>query len=99
MKDGQKQQEGHPEDVYIKPVYHFVGDFIGHSNFFEGVIEALNGERVTVKLDDGAELRVDHKGDWREGERIEVVVRTQKFELQPKGNQKPEAGLNQLLPK
>ena len=42
MKDGQKQQEGHPEDVYNRPVNHFVADFLGHSNFIQGEVVDVN---------------------------------------------------------
>ncbi|MHC4913275.1 MAG: ABC transporter ATP-binding protein, partial [Planctomycetota bacterium] len=94
MNDGQKQQEGPPEEVYNNPISHFVADFIGHSNFFNGVITALDRERVTIKLDDGAELMALQHGNWREGERIEVVIRAQKFDLFPKGRQEKEADVN-----
>jgi putative spermidine/putrescine transport system ATP-binding protein/spermidine/putrescine transport system ATP-binding protein len=83
MNAGQKQQEGPPEEVYNYPISHFVADFIGHSNFFNGVITALEGERITIKLDDGAELMALQSGNWQEGQRIEVVIRAQKFDLFP----------------
>jgi ABC-type Fe3+/spermidine/putrescine transport system ATPase subunit len=54
----------------------------------------LDGERVTIKLDDGAELMALPQGEWREGERIEVVIRAQKFDLLPKDHQQKEAGVN-----
>ena len=94
MNEGQKQQEGPPEEVYNSPISHFVADFIGHSNFFNGVITALDGERVTIKMDDGAELMALPHGERHEGERIEVVIRAQKFDLFPKDHQEKEAGLN-----
>ena len=96
MKDGLKQQEGHPEEVYNNPKSHFVADFIGHSNFFDGVITAVDGEKVTVKLDDGTEILAEQTGEWRDGERVEIIVRAQKFDLYPKGDAKPEAEINQF---
>ncbi len=94
MKDGRKQQEGHPEDVYNNPISHFVADFIGHSNFFTGEITALDGERATVRLDDGAELIVEQQDDRQEGERVEIVIRAQKFYLYPGVDPRPETGIN-----
>jgi len=84
MNDGRKQQEGHPEEVYDTPSSHFVADFIGHSNFFKGQIKQLDDGQVLVKLDDGHELKVAQSGDWQEGQRVEVVIRAQKYHLTPR---------------
>ena len=94
MNAGQKQQEGPPEEVYNSPISHFVADFIGHSNFFNGVITALEGERITIKLDDGTELMALQPGNWHAGQRIEVVIRAQKFDLFPINHQEKEADAN-----
>jgi putative spermidine/putrescine transport system ATP-binding protein/spermidine/putrescine transport system ATP-binding protein len=82
MKDGLKQQEGVPEEVYSYPANHFVADFLGHSNFFNGNIAGWDGVRVTVALDDGGEVLVEQAGDWTPGDRVEIVARAQKFDLQ-----------------
>ncbi len=94
MKDGQKQQEGPPEEVYNHPINHFVADFIGHSNFFKGVISAVDHDRVAINLDDGAELMALQQGNWDPGERIEVVIRAQKFDIFPKDHLKKDADIN-----
>jgi putative spermidine/putrescine transport system ATP-binding protein/spermidine/putrescine transport system ATP-binding protein len=94
MNEGRKQQEGPPEEVYNSPVSHFVADFIGHSNFFDGVISAVNGGQVEIKLDDSAEIIALQTGDWREGQRVEVVIRAQKFELFPMNHQDKEDDTN-----
>jgi ABC-type Fe3+/spermidine/putrescine transport system ATPase subunit len=94
MKDGRKQQEGSPEQVYNYPRNHFVSDFLGHSNFFEGIIAGLDGETVRVKLRDGNEFKVKHPGDWENGEPVELVVRAQKFELTDPDKGPPEPDMN-----
>ena len=33
MRDGRIQQQGHPEDLYERPVNRFVAGFVGTSNF------------------------------------------------------------------
>jgi putative spermidine/putrescine transport system ATP-binding protein/spermidine/putrescine transport system ATP-binding protein len=96
MKDGRKQQEGPPEEVYDSPNSHFVADFIGHSNFFKGQIKQLDERQLVAELDDGLELKVAQKGDWQEGQRIEVVTRAQKFHLTPRGQPFSEAAENQF---
>jgi putative spermidine/putrescine transport system ATP-binding protein/spermidine/putrescine transport system ATP-binding protein len=94
MNDGLKQQEGSPEEVYNYPRNHFVSDFLGHSNFFGGVISGVNAETVSVKLRDGNEFRVRHPGDWVDGEPVELVVRAQKFELTYPDEAPPEPEMN-----
>ena len=96
MKDGHKQQEGPPEEVYDTPSSHFVADFIGHSNFFKGQIKQLGDGMVIVKLDDGQDFKVAQSGDWQTGQRVEVVVRAQKFYLTPKGQQPSGSAENQF---
>ena len=81
MKDGRKQQQGPPEEVYDNPNSHFVADFIGHSNFFNGRIKQLEAGLVVVELDDSIELKVLQTGDWQKGQHVEVVTRAQKFHL------------------
>jgi putative spermidine/putrescine transport system ATP-binding protein/spermidine/putrescine transport system ATP-binding protein len=81
MEGGKKQQEGGPEEVYNNPVNHFVADFLGHSNFVDGVIQGRDGGGFRVKLEDGNDLMAENVGDWREGDAVEVVVRAQKLDI------------------
>jgi ABC-type Fe3+/spermidine/putrescine transport system ATPase subunit len=89
MKDGRKQQEGTPEEVYNQPANHFVADFLGHSNFYRAVVREIRGGLVKVRVDDGNEIMVDQPGDWIEGQPVELVIRAQKFRTYLKG-QGPE---------
>ncbi|MFO7785083.1 MAG: ABC transporter ATP-binding protein [Thermodesulfobacteriota bacterium] len=81
MKDGRKQQEGNPEEVYNNPVNHFVADFLGHSNFMDGKVLGREGEHVKVRVEDGNEFHILTSEDWKQGEPIELVVRAQKFDI------------------
>jgi putative spermidine/putrescine transport system ATP-binding protein/spermidine/putrescine transport system ATP-binding protein len=83
MKDGRKQQEGAPEDVYNNPVNHFVADFLGHSNFIHGEILGREGDYTRVRLKDGNEIFAPASEAWMPGEPVELVVRAQKFDLLP----------------
>ncbi len=94
MKDGHKQQQGPPEEVYNQPINHFVADFIGHSNFFNGVISAEDQDRVVIKLDEGVELTALQQGNRQAGERIEVVIRAQQFGLFPQDHPKKDEEVN-----
>jgi putative spermidine/putrescine transport system ATP-binding protein/spermidine/putrescine transport system ATP-binding protein len=94
MKDGQKQQEGSPEDVYNEPTNHFVADFLGHSNFIKGEIVAIDDYRVQVKIETGDLLFAENKGKFAKGDQVEMVVRAQRFDAFPKDEFKPAEGMN-----
>jgi spermidine/putrescine transport system ATP-binding protein len=46
MHKGHVLQVGTPEEIYEKPATHFVADFIGESNFLEGMIVARDDKYV-----------------------------------------------------
>lgn len=94
MKNGRKQQEGNPQSVYNEPVNHFVADFLGHSNFIKGEIVDVNKDHVNVKIETGDILIADNKGTFAKGDRVELVVRAQRFDLFPKEEFTPVEGLN-----
>jgi spermidine/putrescine ABC transporter ATP-binding subunit len=94
MKDGQKLQEGTPEEVYNNSSNHFVADFLGHSNFAEGEVAGQEGDWLKVKLDDGHEFLANPSGSWSPGDRVEVVVRAQKFRIVPRPQYEPDSGIN-----
>jgi putative spermidine/putrescine transport system ATP-binding protein/spermidine/putrescine transport system ATP-binding protein len=96
MKDGLKQQEGNPEEVYNTPINHFVADFLGHSNFVSGEIVESGQSQTKVKLDDGTILTADSDRDWQIGSRAEVVFRAQKLIIEPKANESPTDGANRF---
>jgi putative spermidine/putrescine transport system ATP-binding protein/spermidine/putrescine transport system ATP-binding protein len=94
MKDGQKQQEGHPEAVYNEPVNHFVADFLGHSNFIQGEVVDVDDRHVNVKIETGDVLFAEKKGGFSKGDSVEMIVRAQRFDAFPKDEFKPTEGMN-----
>jgi ABC-type Fe3+/spermidine/putrescine transport system ATPase subunit len=94
MKDGRKQQEGTPEEVYNRPANHFVADFLGHSNFYPATVVGKDGDLIRVKMLDGNEILVDHPGDWRSGQEVELVIRAQKFNIFAAGEPGKNGGSN-----
>jgi putative spermidine/putrescine transport system ATP-binding protein/spermidine/putrescine transport system ATP-binding protein len=81
MSDGEKVQEGAPEDVYNRPASRFVADFLGYSNFIPGTVDGIDGGIVTVNLGDGHALKVLRVGDWTLGSPVQVVVRAEKIQI------------------
>ncbi|MFO7713925.1 ABC transporter ATP-binding protein [Desulfosarcina sp.] len=94
MKDGRKQQEGTPEAVYNEPVNHFVADFLGHSNFISGEVVDIENDHVNVRIETGDILIAENKGNFSKGDRVEMIVRAQRFDAFPKADFKPVKGLN-----
>jgi len=83
MKEGLLQQEGSPEEVYHYPANHFVADFLGQSNFFDSVVADREGDNFRVKVGDGSEILVHHPGHWQKGDKVELVIRAQSYEVVP----------------
>jgi spermidine/putrescine transport system ATP-binding protein len=48
MSQGRVLQCAPPVEIYERPNCKFVADFIGESNFFDGVIRLISGEKATV---------------------------------------------------
>jgi len=94
MKAGRKQQEGDPESVYNEPANHFVADFLGHSNFIQGEVVAVNDQLVDVRIETGDVLFAENKGGFSKGDRVEMIVRAQRFDAFPKEEFQPVEGLN-----
>ncbi|MFN2266689.1 MAG: ABC transporter ATP-binding protein, partial [Desulfonatronovibrio sp.] len=96
MKDGVLQQEGPPEDVYNIPTNRFVADFLGSSNFFDAEVTALENDYYRVRLESGHEFISDHPMKWEVNDKVELVVRAQKFYVFPE-NEAPDENEGNLF--
>jgi len=94
MKAGRKQQEGKPQEVYNEPANHFVADFLGHSNFLPGDVVDVDDAVVNVKIETGEVLVAENKGGFNTGDRVEMIVRAQRFDAFPKDDFNPQANMN-----
>ena len=56
MQAGRIVQAGSPRAIYEEPATRFVAGFIGEANFFEGVIERVEGGRCFVRLNGSGAL-------------------------------------------
>jgi iron(III) transport system ATP-binding protein len=80
MRDGKIVQCGKPREIYEQPNNRFVAEFIGTSNFIEGVVKGQEGSRTVVETDEGR-LLVDHAGEVPVGERVVVSIRPEAVNL------------------
>lgn len=94
MKGGKKQQEGKPEDVYNKPVNHFVADFLGHSNFIQGTVVETGEPYLKVEMETGDMLLAENEGTFVPGDAVELIVRAQRFDIFPESEFEHKKGGN-----
>jgi putative spermidine/putrescine transport system ATP-binding protein/spermidine/putrescine transport system ATP-binding protein len=99
LKDGLKQQEGSPEEVYNYSINHFVADFLGHPNFMNAVVDTEVDGYTRVRLDDGSTLLTNPAQTFAGGSQAEVVVRAQKFTLGPLAEYQEDSSKNSLFGK
>jgi iron(III) transport system ATP-binding protein len=80
MRDGKIEQVGKPREVYEAPMSRFVADFIGTSNFIEGVVTRREGNAYLVRTPEG-ELRARASADYAAGASVIVATRPEHVEL------------------
>jgi spermidine/putrescine transport system ATP-binding protein len=84
MNEGNVLQVGRPDEIYEAPANHFVADFIGETNFIDGVIQQIKGDTASLQLVDGRTLEGRLKGHaLAVGERASIAIRPEKIALQP----------------
>lgn len=78
MNEGRILQEGSPAEIYERPRTRFVADFIGQTNFFEGVV-AEEGDPIVVTEASGLTLRCATADFATSGMKVAVSVRPEKI--------------------
>ncbi|MCA0204691.1 ABC transporter ATP-binding protein [Pararhodobacter sp.] len=83
FNDGRIQQLAPPEDLYERPANSFVAQFIGENNKLDGTVETINGDKCTVRLDDGTLIDAQPVNVSKAGERTRVSIRPERVESNP----------------
>jgi len=96
MNQGKVLQVGTPSEIYEFPKSRFVADFIGTTNFFEGVVVRVDPGLITIHSPElGSEVRVDDvAGRVTAGQRVWLAVRPEKIWLSKEPVDSP--GVNQV---
>lgn len=84
MRDGEIVQIGSPLDLYDRPRNRYVADFVGKSNFFDGVVEQVRRSEIDLKLDCGVPLVLNTNGSMnphKNGDRVCISVRPEQLTL------------------
>lgn len=89
MHLGKVLQIGTPTEIYERPNCRFVADFIGETNFLDGVVQGQDGELATVLVDDCllVEAQADPDQSLSPGTEVTVAVRPEKLRLLPNPGQ------------
>jgi iron(III) transport system ATP-binding protein len=82
MNDGVIQQVGRPRDVYERPSSRFVADFIGSSNFIDGVIESQEPEDRYVVDTQHGKLVATSTAKYSPGSPIVVAARPEQISIE-----------------
>jgi iron(III) transport system ATP-binding protein len=80
MRDGKVEQIGRPRDIYESPQTRFVADFIGTSNFIDGVVEGRRPGGYLVRTGEGL-LDVASDAEHAAGAAVVVSARPEHIAL------------------
>ena len=80
MCDGRISQVGNPFTVYLQPENDFVADFVGLTNFIDGVVTAVSDLGGTVRTTNG-DLSVETLVELSQGDSCIVSVRPEQVQI------------------
>ncbi len=89
MNRGRIEQIGSPEAIYTRPRTHFVAEFVGNNNLFDGEVVEVNEQTLTVKCPQGL-FTAHRERSHHIGEKVTVVVPADKVTMDA------DAGKNQI---
>lgn len=81
MSKGVVLQIGKPEEIYERPASKYVADFIGETNFIDGVVKNQKDSTVEVELDGTGTVCVESSRTFTNGQQVSVAVRPEKLRL------------------
>ena len=87
FNDGVIQQLAPPADLYERPENAFVAQFIGENNRLQGVVEEINGDRCTVKVDDGSVVNALVVNVKSRGDRCTLSLRPERVFANPESGE------------
>ena len=79
MNKGVVEQIGRPAEIYNRPETHFVAEFVGANNIFEGRVSDAADGTVVVDCSHGPVRIMGHRSDLARGAAVELVVQADKL--------------------
>jgi len=80
MNNGRIEQFGTPDEIYEKPKTRFVADFIGETNFFEGIIKERKENRSVLQIGTN-DIAILYGVDSIEGTNFCLAIRPERLKL------------------
>jgi spermidine/putrescine transport system ATP-binding protein len=81
MRQGKIEQDGTPRDIYAQPASRFVAEFVGESNFLEGIVAALPEPGRAVVRAEGLDWVLRCMQPCAVGDRVSVLLRPEDLRL------------------
>ena len=86
MREGRIVQFGSPQVLYDRPNSRYVADFVGTSNFFNGILTDDKDTLATVRLDNGMPMQGRPSGDLTKGQIVCMSIRPEQMKLHRAGD-------------
>jgi iron(III) transport system ATP-binding protein len=83
MNEGRIEQVGDAVSLYFKPETRFVSQFIGQTNFIEGIAESV-GEKSTHIRALGTRIEIGGRSAVKKGERVFLSIRPEYIKVNPR---------------
>jgi len=92
MREGAIVQVGSPRELYDNPLNRYIADFVGKSNFFDGIVRESSAHELVVTLNRGDQ--VVHAKNRRQdphqvGEQVILSIRPEQLILSRQANRLP----------
>ncbi len=81
MRSGRIVQAGSPLALYDQPINRYVADFVGKSNFIDGVVSALSGEGGQIETASGYRFEGRVSGVLAQGTKASLSIRPEQIDL------------------
>jgi putative spermidine/putrescine transport system ATP-binding protein len=79
FNNGKIEQIAPPLEMYLRPTTHFVGNFIGDSNFFEGTV--ADGESGRLTVDGLGDVSANGGDPALTGKKVHALIRPENIQL------------------
>ena len=86
MREGRIVQFGSPQELYDRPNSRYVADFVGTSNFFNGILTDDKDTLATVRLDNGMPMQGRPSGDLVKDQIVCMSIRPEQMKLHRAGD-------------
>jgi len=87
MSSGNILQIGSPREIYNHPANRFVADFIGESNFLDGVVKSISTDAATIQLPGGHITEVSTEATLAPNAKVTLAIRPEHIQVKPAGSE------------